>query len=115
MREQVLPKLEEARAAKLIGSSLEARVVLAGVGSPELRALLERYKDELRYLFIVSEVELEEPAADRLPLRVERARGEKCERCWSYSVRVGESERYPTACERCVEALAEIEREEEAA
>ena len=112
LREMVLPKLEEARAAKLIGSSLEARVILTAGESPESRALLERYKDELRYLFIVSEVVLEEPATDALPVRVERAHGEKCERCWTYSVRVGESERYPTACERCVEALAEIEREE---
>jgi isoleucyl-tRNA synthetase len=114
VREMVLPKLEEARVAKLIGSSLEARVVLTAGESPELRGLLERYREELRYLFIVSEVTLEEPAADRPPVRVERARGEKCERCWNYSTRVGESERYPTACERCVEALAEIEREGEA-
>jgi isoleucyl-tRNA synthetase len=109
----VLPKLEEARVAKLIGSSLEARVILAAGESAELRDLLERYKDELRYLFIVSEVEIEETTAgDPLSVRVERARGEKCERCWNYSVRVGESERYPTACERCVGALQEIEREE---
>ena len=45
-------------------------------------------------------------------MHVERAAGQKCERCWNYSARVGESERYPTACERCVAALAEIEREE---
>ncbi|HEX7174796.1 MAG TPA: class I tRNA ligase family protein, partial [Pyrinomonadaceae bacterium] len=115
VRDMVLPKLEEARTAKLIGSSLEARVVLSAGESPELRDLLERYSDELRYLFIVSEVELEEPTAgELLSVRVERARGEKCERCWNYSVRVGESERYPTACERCVEALREIEREEAA-
>src|SRR5207253_2410474 len=42
-------------------------------------------------------------------IKVERASGAKCERCWNYSTRVGESERYPTACERCVEALREIE------
>lgn len=46
-----------------------------------------------------------------LGVEVERAAGEKCERCWNYSTRVGESERYPTACERCVAALSEIERE----
>jgi isoleucyl-tRNA synthetase len=113
-RDAVLPKLEEARTAKLIGSSLEARVVLTAGESAELRDLLGRYRGELRYLFIVSEVELEEAAAGGggLTVRVERARGEKCERCWNYSARVGESERYPTACERCVEALGEIEREE---
>ena len=44
-------------------------------------------------------------------VRVERAPGEKCERCWNYSVRVGEFNRYPTVCERCIAALAEIEVE----
>jgi isoleucyl-tRNA synthetase len=53
-------------------------------------------------------------AAAGVQVKVERAEGEKCERCWNYSVRVGESKRYPTACEHCVEALKEIEREEEA-
>ena len=32
-----------------------------------------------------------------------------CERCWNYSIHVGENQRYPTICERCSEALAEIE------
>ena len=44
-------------------------------------------------------------------MRVERAAGGKCERCWNYSVLVGEFTRYPSVCERCVEALAEIEAE----
>ena len=38
------------------------------------------------------------------------ADGSKCERCWNYSVRVGEFEKYPTVCERCIEALGEIEK-----
>ena len=42
-------------------------------------------------------------------VKVRRADGQKCERCWNYSPRVGESSRYPAACERCVEALKEIE------
>ncbi|HKP73505.1 MAG TPA: zinc finger domain-containing protein, partial [Pyrinomonadaceae bacterium] len=80
------------------------------------------YEDQLRYLFIVSQVDVVEfdappkfvittPSGLAFATTVSRAEGEKCERCWNYSTRVGESERYPTACERCVEALAEIERE----
>jgi isoleucyl-tRNA synthetase len=72
----------------------------------------------LRYIFIVSEVHLSqagiEAGDEHLDVEVSRAAGEKCERCWNYSTRVGESTRYPTACERCVEALLEIEREEAA-
>ena len=109
-REQVLAKLEEARVAKLIGSSLEARVELSA-GSHAF-AKLAPHRDELRYLFIVSEVALEQPNAalepDQLTVTITRAHGEKCERCWNYSTHVGESERYPTVCERCVAALEEI-------
>jgi isoleucyl-tRNA synthetase len=66
------------------------------------------HADDLRYLFIVSEVALEEAATNEMKLRVETAAGEKCERCWNYSVRVGEFARYPTVCERCAPALDEI-------
>jgi isoleucyl-tRNA synthetase len=125
VRDEVLRKLEEARVAKIIGSSLEARVRLSL--NRENYDLLKPYqdRDELRYLFIVSQTELSQAdlrpadgisteAIGLLGVEVERAAGAKCERCWNYSTRVGESARYPTACERCVEALAEIEREEAA-
>jgi isoleucyl-tRNA synthetase len=112
VRDEVLRTLEEARTSKLIGSSLEAHVRLeAKRGTFEL---LESYREELRYLFIVSQVSLallEEEAGTELRVGVERASGQKCERCWNYSTFVGESTRYPTACERCVVALAEIEAE----
>ena len=110
-RDVVLAKLEEARVAKTIGSSLEARVeISAGSHAYEV---LNNHRDDLRYIFIVSEVELTGPHVemdrDALEITVTRAQGEKCERCWNYSTRVGESSRYPTVCERCVSALEEIE------
>jgi len=116
VRDMVLRVLEEARIAKVIGSSLEARVNLSAQG--QTYDLLENYLKDLRYIFIVSQVNLtraEEGGAtdsNGVAVTVERATGEKCERCWNYSTRVGESSRYPTVCERCVEALDEIEREE---
>jgi isoleucyl-tRNA synthetase len=112
VRDVVLGALEEARTAKLIGSSLEAHVRLEA--KRRTFELLESYREELRYLFIVSQVSLtilEDEAAGELRVSVERAAGQKCERCWNYSTYVGELTRYPTACERCVEALAEIEAE----
>jgi isoleucyl-tRNA synthetase len=48
---------------------------------------------------------------EELDIQVLRADGAKCERCWNYSTHVGESADYPTICERCVAALAEIERD----
>jgi len=44
-----------------------------------------------------------------LIVTVDKADGKKCERCWNYSTHVGENARYPTVCERCSDALAEIE------
>jgi isoleucyl-tRNA synthetase len=44
-----------------------------------------------------------------LTIKIDRADGAKCVRCWNYSTHVGENTRYPTVCERCSEALAEIE------
>ncbi|HEY3026303.1 MAG TPA: isoleucine--tRNA ligase [Pyrinomonadaceae bacterium] len=111
VRDRVLGFLEEARVARTIGSSLEAAVeITAGGGTYEL---LESYRDDLRYLFIVSQVSLvhsETGAGDEFAAKVTRAEGQKCERCWNYSTRVGESSRYPRVCERCLEALEEIER-----
>jgi len=106
----VLRVLEESRIAKHIGSSLEARVRVLATG--KTLDLLKGYRDDLRYLFIVSEVELIESENETVSITVEPARGSKCERCWNYSTHVGESKRFPTVCERCLAALEEIEREE---
>ncbi|HKP84058.1 MAG TPA: isoleucine--tRNA ligase [Pyrinomonadaceae bacterium] len=108
IRDNVLRALEEARVAKLIGSSLQAKVRLEAAGST--LELLQRHQNDLRYLFIVSQVELGNGSED-VSIKISSADGEKCERCWNYSTRVGESERYPTVCERCVAALQEMEQE----
>lgn len=108
VRDEVLKALENSRNEKLIGSSLEAKVQLTASG--ETFELLKNYADELRFIFIVSQVELTEASNNEgLSVKVLRADGVKCERCWNYSTRVGEFERYPTVCERCQAALVEIE------
>ncbi len=107
IRDEVLRALEAARVAKQIGSSLEAKVKLNASG--ETFKLLNAHQSELRYLFIVSQVELNETAGADVSITVTTADGEKCERCWNYSTRVGESEKFPTVCERCSDALGEIE------
>jgi len=105
VRDHVLRALEEARIAKQIGSSLEAKVTLTASG--KTLELLRSHASELRYIFIVSQVELLQ--GDELTIAVSNADGEKCERCWNYSTRVGESSRFPTVCERCASALEEID------
>jgi isoleucyl-tRNA synthetase len=106
IRDEVLKALEEARNAKQIGSSLDAKVVLTA-DAETTRFLLDYFAD-LRYIFIVSQVEVHE--GDAMSVEIQKADGTKCERCWNYSTRVGEFTNYPTVCERCIDALSEIEK-----
>ncbi len=99
VRVKVLKELEKAREEKLIGNSLEARVVLK-VPAP-LKDLLAKYESELPSLFIVSAVDLEFDSGGELGIKVEKAPGDKCERCWNYSPQVGASPEYRCLCERC--------------
>ncbi|MFY9583996.1 MAG: isoleucine--tRNA ligase [Candidatus Acidiferrales bacterium] len=114
VRTEVLQALEAARNAKLISSALEAKVVLNA--DSDLYDLLSSHKHRLPELFIVSQVDVLAPSSGgnrpAVPagVLVVRADGKKCERCWNYSTRVGESADYPTVCERCLAALEEIER-----
>ncbi len=111
VRNEALKVLETARAEKKIGGSLEAQLRVAA--SEQLYPVLDRHRDQLRYLFIVSNVLLEKSPANNgdtgVVITVNRAPGEKCERCWNYSIHVGEDKNYPTVCERCSAVLAEIE------
>ena len=118
VRGEVLKTLEVARQNKSIASGLEARVQLVATG--ELALLLEEYRRMLPMLFIVSQVELlqgqpagaQESELPGLQVRIERASGQKCARCWNYSERVGEDSEHPRVCERCSAALREIEKGE---
>ncbi len=111
VRDEALKVLEAARTEKRIGGGLEAQLHMAAPES--LYPVLERYRDQLRYLFIVSDVVLERAGTTNgdggLTIRVDKAPGQKCERCWNYSTHVGDDKAYPTVCERCSAVLAEIE------
>jgi isoleucyl-tRNA synthetase len=115
VRSAVLPLLEAARRDKLIGKSLEAKLVLSGKG--EARALLELHAKELPELFIVSQVEFAATAGakaqalvgpsfltdgESLSAEIMSADGQRCPRCWTYNKEVGAQE----LCNRCQDALS---------
>jgi isoleucyl-tRNA synthetase len=106
VRDQVLKALDDAREAKLIGKSLEAAVFLEASG--EVYTLLEKHGVELPTWFIVSQVDLQRGTSPDLNIRVERARGDKCERCWKYTMDVGSNEDFPTVCAACASVLPEF-------
>lgn len=109
VRERVLKSLDAARQEKIIGSALEARVALEANG--DLYPLLNQYAVALPGLFIVSQVEVRNSAGDDLGIRIDRAHGTKCVRCWKYTADVGSDAAYPTVCAPCAQAVHDIAAE----
>ncbi|GMV48664.1 isoleucine--tRNA ligase [Nitrospirales bacterium NOB] len=107
VRTAVQAALEVKRRDKVIGAPLEARVVIEA--NSERYEFLKQYQQDLSSVFIVSDVELRSvhhpPLSPDFSIRVEKATGEKCERCWNYRPAVGSFADHPTLCDRCVEAV----------
>ena len=106
VREKVLKGLEEVREEKLVGNSLEASVTL-GVPTSQ-QNLLKKHEKELASLFIVSAVNLSASSEEELEVKVTKASGEKCQRCWNFSTYVGKSSQYPLFCRRCEEVVKKM-------
>jgi isoleucyl-tRNA synthetase len=109
LRDAVLPELEKARQAKLIGKALEAKVRLTG-GDPRLANLGSSGRTVLTELLNVSGFEVG-PAAgpgETLHIEVAKADGQKCERCWHWETSVGASVAHPTLCARCETAVQTV-------
>ncbi len=112
VRSEVNRALEQARREKLIGNALEAQVTI-GVGA-DLHDRLKAQQSELVTLTMVSQLDiqpgplagLESQELPGLTIVVERAPGDKCERCWFYLPSVGEDETQPQLCSRCRQILS---------
>ena len=115
MREEVASVLEEARREKVIGSSLEAAVVLTPNEALEAdRSATGTEGAGLADLFIVSVVTFEPAGAEGgwrsssaypgLSLRFEKAPGRRCDRCWKVTREAEET----GLCDRCRRVLKEI-------
>ncbi len=107
IREAVNKKLEEKRNEKLIGKSLEAKVIITVKEDAEAQRL--KSWTELKDVLIVSAVEIctgDTGEAD-FAYEIQKASGNKCERCWCYSEEVGKIQLHPTLCKRCAEVMGE--------
>jgi isoleucyl-tRNA synthetase len=110
LREHALPVLESARQAKTIGKALEAEIEIEAV--PDLIGRVKPVVKELQELLNVSALKLQpreappDTAPDQKPtIRIMRAPGQKCERCWHWETDVGIQPEHPTICARCVRAV----------
>jgi isoleucyl-tRNA synthetase len=114
LRDDIKKALEIARNEKIIGSSLEAKIVLSSDDAKTL-AFLTSIEKDLPMISIVSEVEISSKKLDgatfvgteypTVGILVQKALGEKCDRCWIYSAKVGSDPEHPTLCERCANIL----------
>jgi isoleucyl-tRNA synthetase len=129
LRSLVNRQLEACRSRAELGASLEAQIQLelgegeAATALQSVLALLESSPhpeiDNLADWLLVSALELQQAGAPPLanPLaeaseagitvRIVRAPGEKCERCWHYETSIGQHAAHPSICSRCVAILAD--------
>ena len=101
VKDEAAKALEIARADKVIGHSLNAKVIINA--DNDNYGFLKGKEELLQDVFIVSGVEVKE--AKDFSIQVKIADGEKCERCWMYSTTVGKDKENPTICHKCSEAL----------
>ncbi|MFZ9265751.1 MAG: isoleucine--tRNA ligase [Vulcanococcus sp.] len=123
LRALVNRQLESCRSGGQLGASLEAQVQLElGEGSEATAAALEWLEssahpsvDNLADWLLVSALQqggsapanvLAEASEGGLQVRIAKAAGEKCERCWHYETDIGQHSEHPSLCGRCVTVLS---------
>ncbi len=118
IRDEILKALEKARKDKFVGSSLEASIGIFASGdayfdvrdNTELLKMLTIVSD-LQILEVVpenSEYAFKSSEISGLIITVNKAPGQKCERCWTFRESVGDNREHPTICARCIEALEQM-------
>ncbi len=117
LRGEVTKALEEARINKRIGHSLDAALEIR-LPDTELKSQIENLTESLSDIFIVSSARLVDSIEDEtaykgkeiegLVIKVNKAKGVKCDRCWRFDTTIGNDPDHVTACERCAAALKKI-------
>ncbi|MEA1063543.1 isoleucine--tRNA ligase [Erwinia sp. HR93] len=115
VRSEVNKVIEQARADKTVGGSLEVAVTL--YAEPSLAAKLTALGEELRFVLLTSQAQVADYAAASadaqqsellkgLKVALHKADGEKCPRCWHYTRDVGKVAEHADLCGRCVSNVA---------
>lgn len=112
-RDDVMKALEIARADKMIGKSLDAKVTVY-TNDDEAYAVLSAFADKLAETYITSGATVVKGEAPEgaftetqtgIAVKVENADGCKCGRCWSYSTEGVSDDEGGFLCERCRKIL----------
>ncbi len=111
LRPHIMKAIEAKRASGAIGDSMEASVTLY-IKEADRYKFLQGFASELAGIFVLSDFRLEDVTVlpsgkeglletEGVGIYVDKAAGEKCERCWTYSNDVGKDPDHPTLCKRC--------------
>jgi isoleucyl-tRNA synthetase len=98
--------IEHARQEKVIGNTLEARVVL----NSDSDVTEKIPKEELEEFFILSDLtihQVKQPSAS-----VTKTPYKKCARCWRHKSTVGTSKAHPDLCDRCESVVVAMSKSE---
>jgi isoleucyl-tRNA synthetase len=98
--------IERARQEKLIGNTLEARVVLHSDSDVTEKVSQE----ELEEFFIVSDLTIHQ--AKEASASVTKTQYQKCARCWRHRSTVGASEAHSDLCDRCESVVVAMTKSE---
>ncbi len=104
LRDLILKELENAREAKLIGNALEAKVTVRAPAAEAAAFAAEA--PLLAALGLVSAIRVEPAEGPEIEIRIDKAEGAKCRRCWNYTTDVGTSAAHPDLCRRCEDVVA---------
>lgn len=114
LRQEAAKTLEEARVEKVIGSSLEAKLIISG---PDNFITKISNIEDPEGFFIVSQLQLVPDSVDSaerddlnpllgVTVKVARAEGQKCPRCWIWNSKIGTDLKFPDVCPRCAGVLS---------
>jgi isoleucyl-tRNA synthetase len=114
LRDDANRALESARAARVIGKSLEASVVISAKG--EDLSFIKSIGQQLTGILIVSSLEITDTDIDGISgenypgvkIRVAQASGVKCPRCWVITENPGTNPAHPELCPRCTDVVSRI-------
>ena len=102
VRAEVNKRIEEVRESGKIGSSLQAQLRINA--NKDIMESLTRFKDDLKFIFISSDVTIN-LHDDDLNIEAIPSPYKKCERCWHYAESVGQNKEHPSICKRCISNL----------
>ena len=117
VRDDVMKALEEARAKKLVGKSLDASIVIYGDADNAAVKLFEQFADDLKTVFMVSKATVSEEAAPDdaftdtacgIAVSVKQSTGHKCARCWYYTEDMHKDSDGQYLCTRCSTIVKKI-------